>query len=153
MIGINELRLMSTQPRVVRLKTKVLLLILGVLGPVFGEAADLPQGPLTESADSDVGFKTVAEALASLKVAKGVSFSTVRGWTIVTDEAHFTVWSFAPKSDPAYPAVVKRYVTPTPSGSEIHMKVLCESDKASCDNLVREFYNMNLRGSGGQLER
>jgi hypothetical protein len=31
----------------------------------------------------DVGYKTVAQALTSLKQMKDVSFSTVRGWTIV----------------------------------------------------------------------
>ena len=88
-----------------------------------------------------IGYKTVAEALASLKQMKGMSFSSIRGWTIVTDEAHLTVWSFAPKSDPSYPAVVKRTVISTGGGSRITMDVLCEADKASCDNLVREFSN------------
>jgi hypothetical protein len=87
-----------------------------------------------------VGYKTVAEALAALKQMKDASFSTVQGWTIVTDEAHLTVWSFAPKTDPSYPAVVKRMVTSTGNGSKVTMGVLCEAAaKASCDNLVREF--------------
>jgi hypothetical protein len=81
---------------------------------------------------------------------KGVSFSSVRGWTIVTDEAHLTVWSFAPKSDPSYPAVVKRMVISTGSGSRVTLGVLCEADKASCDNLVREFSNVKSRGTGAQ---
>jgi hypothetical protein len=93
----------------------------------------------TLAAADNVGYKTVAEALASLKQMKDVSFSTVRGWTIVTDEAHLTVWSFAPKTDPSYPAVVKRMVTSTGGGSKVTMGVLCEADKASCANLVREF--------------
>jgi hypothetical protein len=83
---------------------------------------------------------------------KEVSFSTVRGWTIATDQVHMTVWSFAPKTDPSYPSVVKRFVTAAGSGSVITMKVLCESNKVSCDNLVRQFYDMNFRGSGAQLE-
>jgi len=78
---------------------------------------------------------------------KGVSFSSVRGWTIVTDEAHLTVWSFAPKSDPSYPAVVKRMVISTGHGSKITLDVLCEAAKASCENLVREFSNMNGTGA------
>jgi hypothetical protein len=86
-----------------------------------------------------VGYKTVAEALAALKQTKDASFSTVQGWTIVTDETHLTVWSFAPKTDPSYPAVVKRMVTSTGSGSKVTMGVLCEAGKAACANLVREF--------------
>lgn len=112
----------------------------------------LPPGPLPESNNSDVGYKTVAEALASLKLMKDASFSTVRGWTVVTDRLHMTVWSFAPNTDPSYPSVVKRIVTAAGSGSNISMKVLCEADKASCDSLVRQFYDMNFRGNGAQLD-
>jgi hypothetical protein len=94
---------------------------------------------LADGPPPNIGYKTVAEALASLKQMKGVSFSSVRGWTIVTDEAHLTVWSFAPKSDPSYPAVVRRMVISTGGGSKVTLDVLCEADKASCDHLVREF--------------
>jgi hypothetical protein len=128
------------------------LLIPCLLFSTFAMADDLPSGSLPESGNSDVGYRTVAEALASLKQMKEASFSTVRGWTIVTDKVHMTVWSFAPKTDPSYPSVVKRFVTAAGTGSIITMKVLCESNKISCDNLVRQFYDMNFRGSGAQLE-
>jgi hypothetical protein len=95
----------------------------------------------------DVGYKTVAEARAAVKQMKDVSFSEVRGWTIVTDEAHLTVWSFAPRTDPSYPAVVKRMVTSTGNGSKVTMGVLCEANKAACANLVREFNSTNSRGA------
>jgi len=108
-------------------------LAVGLLGATLALADGHPP--------SNIGYKTVAEALASLKQMKGVSFSSVRGWTIVTDEPHLTVWSFAPKSDPSYPAVVKRTVISTGRGSKITMDVLCEANKASCDNLVRQFSN------------
>jgi hypothetical protein len=119
---------------------------------MFAAAGDLPPGSLPESRSSDIGYKTVSEALASLMLMKEASFSTVRGWTIVTDEVHLTVWSFAPTTDPSYPSVVKRFVTSSGKGSTVTMRVLCESDKASCDNLVREFYDMNFRGSGAQMD-
>jgi hypothetical protein len=95
----------------------------------------------------DVGYKTVAQALTSLKQMKDLSFSVVKGWTIVTDEAHLTVWSFAPRTDPSYPSVVKRMVTSTGSGSKVTMGVLCEANKAACANLVREFNNTTSRGT------
>lgn len=103
-----------------------------------------------DSVQSQIPYKTVAEALAALKQMKGVSFSTVRGWTIVTDEAHFTVWSFSPPSDPSYPAVVKRTVTSNGAGSQVTMNVLCQANKTSCDTLVREFSTMHARGAGPQ---
>jgi hypothetical protein len=125
-------------------------LALGLFLSASAMAADLPPGSPPESSKSDVGYKTVAEALAALKLMKEASFSTVQGWTIVTDEAHLTVWSFAPKADPSYPSVVKRFVTSNGDGSTVTMRVLCESDKISCDNLVREFYNVSFRGGAAQ---
>jgi hypothetical protein len=116
-------------------------LAVGLLAAALAFADSTPPRSFSDSKSSNIGYKTVAEALASLKQMKGVSFSSVRGWTVVTDEAHLTVWSFAPQSDPSYPAVVKRMVISTGSGSKVTMDVLCEADKASCDNLVREFSN------------
>src|ERR1700733_1537854 len=95
----------------------------------------------------DVGYKTVADALASVKQMQGVSFSTVRGWTIATDEAHLTVWSFAPRTDPSYPAVVKRMVISSGGGSKVTMSVLCEANEAACNNLIREFNNTKSPGA------
>jgi hypothetical protein len=116
-------------------------LSVGLLVATLAFADGPAPGSLPASKGSNIGYKTVAEALASLKQMKGASFSSVRGWTIVTDEAHLTVWTFAPKSDPSYPAVVKRTVISTGGGSKVTLDVLCEADKASCDNLVREFSN------------
>ena len=101
-------------------------------------AAGLPPGG-ADPKISDVGYRTVAEALAALKQTTTASFSVVGGWTIVTDEAHLTVWSFSPKTDPSYPSVVKRMVASTDTGSKVTLNVLCEARKAACDNLVREF--------------
>jgi hypothetical protein len=126
-------------------------LLLGTLATSAFADKPLPR-PLPDSIGSNVGYKTVAEALASLKQMKGASFSVVRGWTIVTDEVHLTVWSFAPRSDPSYPSVVKRMVASSGSGSKVTMDVLCEAKKLSCDNLVREFSNGNSGGSAAPLE-
>ena len=99
----------------------------------------LPTGP--DSKSSDIGYRTVAEALTSLKLKKDTSFSMAGGWTIVTDEPHLTVWSFSPKTDPSYPSVVRRMVTSTGDGSKVTLSVLCEARKAACDTLIREFSN------------
>lgn len=127
-------------------------LCVGLLMSTLAVAGGGSPGPLPESKISGIGYKTVAEALASLSQVKEASFSVVRGWTIVTDEAHLTVWSFAPKTDPSYPAVVKRMVTSTGTGSTVTMSVLCEAHKAACDNLVREFSNTNSHGGGTLLK-
>jgi hypothetical protein len=109
-------------------------------------AQELPRGPLPEVENTDIGYRTVADALASLKRRTDVMISTVRGWVIVTDEANKTVWSFAPDSYIAHPAVVKRAVLPgAGGGSDIKMSVLCEATKDACDQFVREFDSMNRR--------
>jgi hypothetical protein len=122
---------------------------LGLLVASFGFAAGPTPAP-PDSRISDVGYKTVAEALASLKQTPSASFSVVGGWTIVTDEAHLTVWSFSPKADPSYPSVVKRTVASTGTGSKVTLNVLCEAGKAACDNLIREFSSTKLHGSQQQ---
>ena len=88
----------------------------------------------------------MAAALASLTARKDVTISTVRDWTIVTDTKNMTIWSFAPASYSAYPAVVRRVVRArSDGGSDIDMSVLCEASKEACDQLVREFVAMNKR--------
>jgi hypothetical protein len=109
-------------------------------------STQLPPGPLPEVPTPDIGYRTVADALAALRMRTDVSISTVREWLIVTDEANKTVWSFAPESYIAHPAVVKRSVYPSPDGgSVIRMSVLCEAAKEACDQLVREFDAMDRR--------
>jgi len=99
--------------------------------------------PLPEAPSSTFGYPSVAAARAALRTRPGVVFTTVRGWTIATDGASYTIWSFAPLGYPAYPAVVKRQVVPQGAASEIQMDVLCEATKSACDNLVRTFAEMN----------
>jgi hypothetical protein len=120
--------------------TSSLSLCLGLLVASLVFADGRPPTP-SELNSPTIGYRTVAEALASLKLLKDASFSVAGGWTIVTDEPHLTVWSFSPKTDPSYPSVVKRMVTSTGSGSKVTTNVLCEAAKSACDNLVREFSN------------
>ena len=106
------------------------------------KAAQAQQAPLPEGETSSE-YRTVSEALTALRAKPGVVFTTENGWLIATDEAAYSIWSFAPQGYAAYPAVVKRWVIPKQVGSEIRMDVLCEASKASCDDLVRTFAKMN----------
>lgn len=100
--------------------------------------------PLTEAPHSTIGYQSVAVALQGLRTKPGVVFTTENGWLIATDEANYTIWSFAPKGYAAYPAMVKRQVIPLgQSQSRIEMSVLCEASKDACDDLVRTFAEMN----------
>jgi hypothetical protein len=89
-----------------------------------------------------MGYATVAAALEGLRSRPGIVFTTQNGWTIATDEAAYTIWSFAPPDYPAYPAVVRRRVIPDGAGSQIQMSVMCEASKPACDDLVRTFADM-----------
>lgn len=105
--------------------------------------------PLAEDPHADVGYATVAAALADLTARKGATVSDQGGWTIISDPADSTIWSFVPKGHPAWPAVVKRHVFETKAGVAMDMKVLCQSTKVACDNLVRAFQELNAQMSAG----
>jgi hypothetical protein len=108
-----------------------------------GTAAQPASKPLPEAPQSTVGYDSVAEALEALRSKRGVVFATENGWLIATDEAAYTIWSFAPQGDSAYPAVVKRQVIPQGNASALQMSVHCEATKEACDRLVRTFAEMN----------
>ena len=112
-----------------------------LIAPVQG--APSTSGPLPEASESTIGYPTVAAALEDLRTRPAIDFSTVNGWLIATDEAARTIWSFAPRDYPAYPAVVKRWVTPRGAESTMHMSTQCEASKEACDDLVRLFARMN----------
>ena len=119
-----------------------LLLPLLVVLPQPTVAISQP-APLPEANHSTVGYETVAKTLEALRSKSGVVFTMENGWLIATDEEALTIWSFAPQSYPAYPAVVQRKVVPNGSGSAIEMNVHCEASKEACDDLVRTFSSMN----------
>ena len=110
--------------------------------PAQGQA-QLGNEPLPEASGSTIGYPSVAAALKALHAQPDVVFTTQNGWTIATDDAAYTVWSFTPPNYPAYPAVVKRQVVSETSGSTIRTSVHCEASKAACDDLVRTFSQMN----------
>ena len=108
-------------------------------------AAATPRAdPIPEAPKSTVGYPTAEAALAALRAKPGITFAEQDGWTIATDDADNAVWSFPPERDPAYPAVVRRQMTPGPKGSvSVQMDVLCSASKTACDDLVRAFERMN----------
>lgn len=112
----------------------------------LAHAQDTSLAPIPEVSRNSIEYSSVAEALDALHHRKDVQFSIVRGWTIVADPSHLTLWSFAPATDAAYPAAVMRVVrSNSGGGSYIDMSVLCEASKEACDNMVREFEALNNR--------
>lgn len=98
----------------------------------------------TNIAKEEIPFKSVEDALTTLKKTPAVIFLTEhpQGWTLATEtpsEHIKTMWSFPPKGHYAYPAVVRKIDTQTESGTATDTTVLCETAKAPCHRLLQEF--------------
>jgi hypothetical protein len=88
-------------------------------------------------------YSSVAEALADLTSRDDVIVEVSQGWTTVTEADGLTIWSFTPSSHPAHPAVAKRVLFKDQEGWQIKMDILCEADKAACDQFVKDFETLN----------
>lgn len=99
--------------------------------------------PQQESKEATIGYPSVAAALKDLQGRPGVIFTTENRWTIATEASTYTIWSFAPPGYPAYPTAVKRQIVKENDGTVMKMSVLCEASKQACDDVVREFQQLN----------
>jgi hypothetical protein len=102
---------------------------------------------ITEPAlpEQSVAFEhsSVAEELANLKTREDVSIQNLKGWIVATEADGLTTWAFAAPDDPAYPAVAKRVFYRDQDGWHLKMGILCEAEKAACDEFVRHFESLN----------
>lgn len=100
----------------------------------------------TSGAGSSIGYASVHEALVSLKAKPGVNITVTKpdGWTIVNEPSPaFAVWSFAPEGHYAYPAVVRRSLEQSNGQVRVVTAALCQAAKQPCDQLIREFQQLN----------
>jgi hypothetical protein len=111
-------------------------------------AAGSPKGA------SKIEFASVSEALEKVAERVGARKEIVQGgWTIIHQYRPDVVWSFAPPSHAAYPAVVKRVLTSGDDGFiRMEMSMLCEASKAPCDGLYAEFQQLNERAVAAARE-
>lgn len=93
--------------------------------------------------EGDIGYPTVAAARKALAARSDVSMSTTDGWLTVEDPAAMTLWTFAPETDPAHPAAVKRSVIQDGDRVVIRMDIRCEGNDAACDALEEHFLSLN----------
>jgi len=101
--------------------------------------------PLPETAHSNIEYKSVSDALTSLRNKPGTEIEMQGNWTIVVEPALKVIWSFAPERHAAYPAVVKRTIVEKDGKVNMKMDVICQATKSACDALVREFFQLNER--------
>lgn len=100
--------------------------------------------PLPDTLSNDIEYATVAEARAAVAARPGIETWTESGWTIMADQASYSVWSFAPEGVPTYPAVIKRWAEPTGENtSRMSMAIRCGGEKRVCDALFDEMAMKN----------
>jgi hypothetical protein len=110
--------------------------------------ADASATAAVQNTLAGIEFKTVAAALEKIRAKPGVAISvtTPDSWIIVSESGGMVVWSFAPATHPAYPAVVRRAIVVGPDGVlRIETSGLCEAEQAPCDKLMSEFREMNAK--------
>lgn len=137
------------------------LLALSVLAAtpmaLFAQLAE-PESTASSAAStaSVIGYKTVAEALESLKALAGarVTITQPDSWVIISEPGGMVVWSFTPPSHAAHPAVVRRaVVVGSDKMARLQMSGLCEAQKAPCDKLMAEFRELNDRAARSVQDR
>lgn len=121
-----------------------------VLAALVAPCAAQTEPPLTETpgAAGNLGYRTVADALAGVKRQPGaiVQVTEPERWTIVTLPAPaYAVWSFTPVGHYAHPAVVRRAIKERNGGVYVEMTALCQAEKTPCDRLMREFQQLNQK--------
>lgn len=100
--------------------------------------------PLPDTLAEGIEYGTVAEARAAVSAREGIETKTENGWTVIAHQPSYSVWSFAPKGAPTYPAVIKRWAEPVgKDGSRAMMAMRCEADKRVCDALFDEMAMRN----------
>jgi hypothetical protein len=88
-------------------------------------------------AEAGIGYASVAVARTALVEAAGAAAVDIAGWTVVDDAASpaHTRWSFAPRTHPAYPALVRRDVVVRDGVPTLVTWFLCEGRRAPCEAL------------------
>lgn len=103
------------------------------------------------AATKNIDYPNVQAALDDLKqqAIKNPSETKVEnmpdGWQVVYQKSmeKMIIWSFTPKTENAYPAVVKRQIIEEENKVMIDMSILCQADKKACDELAQTFEKMN----------
>lgn len=124
----------------VRLHPRLLLAVLALAAPLHAD-------------EGDIGYPSVSAARAALADRQDVRMSLADGWLTIEDPAQRTLWTFAPESDPAHPAAIKRSVIPQGDQLVIRMDIRCEGAIDACDALEQHFLGLNQSASEQALDR
>jgi hypothetical protein len=81
----------------------------------------------------------VADILAELHKRPSVTFSTEKGWLVAVDPDYHALYSFAPPSNPAYPAVVKRTLSRFGGQFGVRSDAMCQASQQKCAAFMSDF--------------
>ncbi|MCJ0825270.1 hypothetical protein MQC88_04735 [Luteimonas sp. 50] len=132
--------------------------LLGV-GVAFAQKSAVP-GPA-------IGYPDVGAALRDLRAnpqAEELQHGSGWTWYFVPDaDAGMAIWTFAPFSDPAYPAAIKRVLMMRDGALVMETRTMCQASLAACDAFfaateadgkrLGEFLATNVIANAGELER
>lgn len=104
----------------------------------------------TTPVKEDLGYKGqkslglgVNELLTQLKSNPEVNVRSERGWQIVEVKSERALYSFTPESHAAHPSYVKREVVEKDGSIFMETSARCGAEKAVCDQLIRDFIELN----------
>jgi hypothetical protein len=99
--------------------------------------------PIPESSATEFGYASPDAALAALREKPGVTIREENDWYVVNDPEGNAIWSITTPRNPVHPAGVKREFVQRDGGIHLVMSVKCGSTKEKCDELVRQFQELN----------
>lgn len=96
-----------------------------------------------DAADSGIGFPSVRAAYQALSTLPQAQIRVTDGWTVVTDGAvgPQTTWTFAPRSHPAYPVLIRRDAVMKNGKPTLVTRFRCEGRPHACDSLYDTLQN------------
>jgi hypothetical protein len=119
------------------------IFILIIATALFGCSANSP-------VKEDYGYQgqnseglSVSEFLDHLRSDPNVQVRVDRGWQIAAVKSERTIYSFTPVIHPAYPSYVKREVIEQNGSVFIKTSAHCGAEKNVCDQLVKDFIELN----------
>lgn len=119
------------------------IIISTVLILLFGCGTTQPTKESLGYQGQNKGGVSVSELLEKLKSDPAVQVREERGWQIAEVKSERALYSFTPATHPAHPSYVKREVVEKDGSVYIETSAKCGAQKNVCDQLIRDFIELN----------
>ncbi|MAM88031.1 MAG: molecular chaperone DnaJ [unclassified Hahellaceae] len=126
------------------LRISTVLVILILVGCTSSQVDREPLGYEGRDSPED----SVEELFSELQSNPEVTIKTEGGWRVADVPSERALYSFTPESHPAHPSFVKREVVEKNGSINIRTSVKCGAEKSACDQLVRDFIELNNKVRG-----